>query len=443
MKILQLKSSNVKRLRTVEIEPDGNLVVIGGRNGAGKSTCLDSILYALGGARAVPAEPIRRGAERGEIEVRLSPCPEKKIHDELIVKRVFTSSGDTRLEIRSAGGMTAGSPQALLDSLTGRVGFDPLAFMRLRPSEQAAQLAGVVGLDFTELERDRADIYQERHANNKQLVAARVEAEKAPHFPEAREVDTSELAEEYKRRQAINQSAGRLVGEAHDLARDAEYRQEKAAAADAEVEQLREALEQAMELARQAHAVATEAIEKAAAAKEAADAAAQADLSEIETQIAAAGETNRQVAANRRREELRAKVEELEQESKYLTEKLEEIDAQKARMMAEAAWPIPGLGFGPEGVTLAGLPFEQASSAEQLAVSVAVGAALNPACRVLLIRDGSLLDRDSLRMVGELAEKFDCQVWIERVSEGEECSVIIEDGMVAAEKEQVEGASHA
>ena len=38
MKIIQLHAENYKRLRTVEIAPDGNIVTVGGRNGRLKST---------------------------------------------------------------------------------------------------------------------------------------------------------------------------------------------------------------------------------------------------------------------------------------------------------------------------------------------------------------------------------------------------------------------
>ena len=81
-------------------------------------------------------------------------------------------------------------------------------------------------------------------------------------------------------------------------------------------------------------------------------------------------------------------------------------------------------------VTLDGLPFNQASSAQQLRCSVAMGLAFNPKLRVMVIEDGSLLDEDSLAILSEMADEADAQVWIERVSEGEECTVIIEDGII-------------
>lgn len=42
MKIISLIAENVKRLVAVEIKPDGNMVVISGKNGAGKTSAADA-----------------------------------------------------------------------------------------------------------------------------------------------------------------------------------------------------------------------------------------------------------------------------------------------------------------------------------------------------------------------------------------------------------------
>ena len=86
--------------------------------------------------------------------------------------------------------------------------------------------------------------------------------------------------------------------------------------------------------------------------------------------------------------------------------------------------------FDDTGVTLDGLPFEQASQAQQLRASVAIGAALNPKLRAMLVRDGSLLDEDSLALLTAEASRSDLQVWLEVVGrEGD--GIVIEDGEVA------------
>jgi hypothetical protein len=95
--------------------------------------------------------------------------------------------------------------------------------------------------------------------------------------------------------------------------------------------------------------------------------------------------------------------------------------------------PIEGLALNEEGVTFNDLPFSQCSSAEQLRISVAMGLALNPKLKVLLIRDGSLLDEESMKALAEQAAAADAQVWLERVGDKDKCAVIIEDGAVKEE----------
>ena len=53
-KILKLQAENIKRLKAIEITPEGHVMVVGGKNGQGKSSTLDAIWYALGGAGALP-----------------------------------------------------------------------------------------------------------------------------------------------------------------------------------------------------------------------------------------------------------------------------------------------------------------------------------------------------------------------------------------------------
>ena len=85
-----------------------------------------------------------------------------------------------------------------------------------------------------------------------------------------------------------------------------------------------------------------------------------------------------------------------------------------------------------EGVTYGDVPLEQASSSEQLRVSVAIGLALNPKVKVLLVRNGNMLDDDGVRALGEMAEAAGAQVWMEWVTANADgVTVMIEDGTVA------------
>ena len=72
MKIISLEAENYKRLKAIEITPDGNTVVIAGRNAQGKTSVLDAIWAALGGREGNKAsKPIREGAETAKVRVDL------------------------------------------------------------------------------------------------------------------------------------------------------------------------------------------------------------------------------------------------------------------------------------------------------------------------------------------------------------------------------------
>ena len=63
IKINKLEIENVKRVKAVKLEPTKNgLTVIGGRNGQGKTSILDSIAWALGGNKHKPSQPQREGS---------------------------------------------------------------------------------------------------------------------------------------------------------------------------------------------------------------------------------------------------------------------------------------------------------------------------------------------------------------------------------------------
>jgi energy-coupling factor transporter ATP-binding protein EcfA2 len=137
MKIVALTAENVKKLRAVEIRPDGSIVQITGRNGSGKSSVLDSIYYALAGAKDLPRQPIRKGEQSARVRLDLG---------ELIVTRRFTPSGST-LTVEGANGARFPSPQRMLDDLIGAISFDPLAFSRMESRAQFDTLRKVAKLD--------------------------------------------------------------------------------------------------------------------------------------------------------------------------------------------------------------------------------------------------------------------------------------------------------
>ncbi len=425
MKIIRLQSENVKRLRVVDITPDpaSHVVTIAGRNGAGKSSVLDSIAYALGGNREIPPEVIRRGEERAQVILET---------ETLIITRKWTGNDKSTLAVKSKDGAKYPSPQKMLDELVGKLAFDPVAFLRLKPSEQAAALRDLVGLDFRAHDDRRLGIFDERADVNRSLNALRVLVEAAPAMDDVPDepVSTSELVRV-------------LEGMTNEISLNARRRSE-VKNAEARLDSARQGVErvaQKLDDARRAVVAAETALAAAELTRESCSGAleeiraevaalADPDTTDVKHQLEQSGAVNERVRAKRALQAQRRELDETKKSADALSAKIAALDADKAGQLAAAAFPVPGLGFGAEGVTLNGLPLEQASSAERLRVSVAMGIAANPTMRVLLVRDGSLLDADSLSLVGQMAEEADAQVWLEAVSDGSGVGVVIEDGRV-------------
>ena len=417
MNITSLEINNVKRIKALTIHPDGSTVVIGGKNGQGKTSVLDSIVYALAGASKHCAQPVRQGEDKGRIVCTLE--------NGLTVTRTFTAAGGTALAVTNGDGAKYPSPQSILDALVGRLSFDPLEFSRMDPKRQLETLKAMVGLDFTSEDQKRKTLYDERTQANRDAKNIRARVEAMPHHPDApaEEVSASDLLTELKRRQEVN-AAIRQAHKDVDAIKDRMSKGETAIAdLDRKIAELQAQREKAVAFMEQLSAGLKTATGIAASATEEDEAEVTAQIDDIQA-------VNKRVAANAQRAAIESEAVELEARSANLTTQLDQIDKAKAEALAATTFPVPGLSFDEAGVVFNGVPFSQASDAEKIRVSVSMGLAMNPQLKVILIRDGSLLDDDSLALIAAMAAEADAQVWIERVGRGDECSVVIEDGQI-------------
>lgn len=434
MKIVRLEAENVKRLSAVEITPEGELVVVGGRNGAGKTSVLDSIAYALGGKDAICEKPLRQGAEHGHVVCDLG---------DLIVRRTFTERGGGTLVVENKDGARYRSPQAMLDRLVGRLSFDPLAFARMEPKRQLETLKRLVGLDLSDLDAERDRYYEQRRDANREVKAAEARLAGMPHHDDAPEAEVSvaDLTRELDAITEMERQAQEREAAAQRASDSYQHAQEQIKESEAEIEELERRLQGARDLYARRAEIVTERHEVWETAECAARQARQdvPDGAPVRARIESAERENRKVRENADHAEQKAALDTAKALAAASDDQIQKIDAKKAQLVAEADFPVEGLALGDDGVTFGGIPFSQASSAEQLRVSVAMGLAMNPELRVLLIRDGSLLDDENLKLMAEMAAQNDAQVWIERVGEGKEVSVLIEDGHVAGAETGVTG----
>lgn len=423
MRIVSLEERNIKRISAVEITPDGNLVVLGGANGAGKTSILDGIEMALAGGRAIPDRPLRKGAKTGKVVLDLG---------EYTVRRTFTAAGGTNLTITAKDGSRFPSPQAMLDKITGQLAFDPLAFVAQKPDEQLETLKRLVGLDFTQAEAERQRLYDRRREVNldvKNLQAQLAGIPEEPDVPDA-EASIADLLVEKERADELNAANQAQRDDIEVLTKAITRGHEEIKKAKAEIDKWQQYIEEratGINTARERRANIMDELEHAQ----------DIDTAAIQERIAGAEQTNRRVRAQQQRRDLVAKHNAAEVFSKDLTTRMDKIDTDKAATLEGAEFPVAGLSFDDSSVLYNGIPFPQASSSEQLRVSVAIGAALNPTLRVILVRNGNDLDGDGLKLLAGFAAEKDMQVWVERIAGGGGLpEVIIEDGQVVSDAQE-------
>ncbi len=434
-----------KRLRHVEIRPDADsaVILIGGKNANGKSSILDALTAALGGKRALPADPVRHGAEEAKILVEFNGGA-------LTVNRTVTKDGASTLEVRDRDGRVTAA-QGLLDRLVGARFLDPIAFLLLPAKEQRATLLKLIDKDnrIETLEQKREKAYTDRTDAGRDLIKAKGELGRLEVLEVLAPIEVAALAAE-RAAFAELQRAGDGLGSAHKQAQreaiDASARVDEGATLIAELEQ-RLAMAKTKQAALVADLAACQQLEKDALAKLNATVAkwqATAERrAELDADLARADEHNRGVfaaeASNKRRAEAADLVARLEVDREVKTALLDKIDRRKIDILAEAKLPVENLSVDKDGITLNGVPFAQASGAEKLRVALGLAMSASPNLDDIWIRDGSLLDEDSMEYVVASAQAAGKRLWIEIVGTSNPGAIVIQDGCVRDVEQRAAG----
>jgi len=413
-RVISIEVRNVKRINAVRMEfGDDNLLVVGGNNGHGKTSLLDSLWYCLAGKKAFPSKLVRDGEEEALVQIET---------EDLIIRRVETAEGRGSLVVTSRDGKRLPRPQAILDKLLGSLTFDPMAFMRLSEKEQARQVREVVGLDTTVLEKRREVLYDSRTVEGREVIRLTgyidtlVDTIGLP----ADEISISGLMSSLKEMTEKNEAAAGAQTDNDVICSRMDTGREHIVRLERQLVEARELMGK-LEEERLVSVVAL-------------DNNQPVDTTDLEGQITDAEETNKLVRANH--EITRATVEKKAAEERVveISQNIGSIDAEIKALLEAAIFPVEGLAFGDDMLTYNGIPFKQASSAEHLRISTAMGLALTPDLRLMLVREGSLLDDTGLALLAKLAKEMDGQILLEKVGKDKVCSVIIEDGMIEGEE---------
>lgn len=414
--INELQVENLKRIKAVKLEPSASgLTVIGGKNGQGKTSVLDAIAWALGGEKFRPTNPKRDGAlTPPNLHVALS--------NGIIVERKGINGS---LKVIDPTGKKSG--QRLLDEFISKLALNLPAFLHASEAEKSKALLQIIGVGdkLTVLDRKEEQLYNQRQEVGRIADRKKKAAEEMPFYPNmpAEPVSVSDLLKEQQDILARN-------GENDRKRRNAKEMRERFMRAESNYKAAMEALKAAEDTLRKAKADAE------VAAKSAQDLQDES-TTELEENLRNVEVMNEKIRANAAKEGAELEANNLQQEYEGLTEQIESVRSDRADLLKEADLPLPGLSVKDGHLLYKGEPWDGMSGAEQLKVAVAIIRKLNPECGFVLMDKLEQMDTDTLREFGKWLEEEGLQVIATRVSTGDECSVIIEDGMVKDDESAV------
>lgn len=400
-KIIRFVAKNANGLKAVEITPDGDIVQLTGKNGAGKTSVIDTALQVLHGGLE-----LLEGSESGKGELDISNGSQQ-----YRISREAKNGKPPVLSIHQGEGfdLSVKRPSEFLRGLVGENIIDyPLMFVNKSGKERKAIVFGALGIDTSIFDTQIEELEGERQVVNKRIMANRsqLNLQKPDDSLPKDELLISELVVERDQAEALNRDISTVK-----IAIAEETR--KITMVENQLSSLKEGLKTLnANLAEY-------------------DGVNIPDLTVLTEKIANAEETNQNIRMNN---VLIGKAKELDADKTYYTELGDErktLESQKQGAISDLL-PIPGITIEEDDVYWNGVPGSKWSTGESMYIGCAMRVAQvdKSQTNVVFVDDVSLLDEEILLKMRELLGDF--QIWeIFNQIIGDPINVItIEDGMV-------------
>lgn len=412
VKINKLEIENVKRVKAVTIEPTSNgLTILGGNNNQGKTSVLDAIAWALGGNKYKPSKPARDGSMN-------PPSLRVELSNGLIVERKGKNSD---LKVTDPSGQKAG--QQLLDSFVEELAINLPKFIESSSKDKANTLLQIIGVGekLWELDRKEEKLYSERRAIGQIADQKKKFADEQPQYPDAPNelVSISDLI--YEQQEILARNG--------ENARKRQNREEIRSQLHLSEERLKQLKEQLAQEEATHESLMGDYIEANKSIEDLVDESTE----EIENSIANIEEINRKVRANLDKEKAEEEAKQYKSQYDNLSSEIQKVRDERTSLLDNADLPLPGLSVEDGELVFEGQKWDNMSGSQQLRVSTAIVRKLKPECGFVLLDKLEQMDIPTLNEFGKWLESEGLQAIATRVSSGDECQIIIEDGYVVSD----------
>lgn len=423
LKINKLEIENTKRVKAVKIEPTANgLTVIGGKNGQGKTSVLNAIAWALGGNKYRPSEPYREGS-------MTPPNLHIVMNNGLIVER--TGKNGTLKVIDPKGNK---SGQQLLDSFVEELAINLPKFIESSSKEKANTLLQIIGVgdQLMALEQEEKEIYNQRHAIGVIADQKAKFAKEQPYYTDAPKdlVSASDLISQQQEILARNGRNQQLRNQLSQIITEREKVLKETTLLVNQIDEMKTKLE-----AKQAEY--QKLTNDAETAEKSVSQLVDESTAELENNINQIDEINAKVRANFNKNKAEEDAAEYRDQYDTLTTKITEVRQKKTDLLNNAELPLEGLSVSDGELIYNGHKWDGMSGSEQLKVATAIVRKLNPKCGFVLLDKLEQMDIDTMTEFGQWLEREGLQAIATRVSTGDECSIVIEDGYVKGQEMQM------
>lgn len=407
IKINSLELENVKRVKAVKLEPTKNgLTVVGGKNNQGKTSVLDAIAWALGGAKYKPSQAQREGS-----------LVEPQLHIELSNGMVVERLGKNgTLKVTDPSGQKGN--QSLLDGFISQFALDLPKFMEADKNTKAKILLQIIGVG------DKLSAFdkQETELYNRRTEIGRIADQKKKYADEM--VQWDGVPEEIVSAAELIQQQQEILarnGRNQDLRNQVKYLEEQKILLEQRIEEAQKALN-AM------HEHFAELMEKLSIANTNAKDLQDESTAELEESIANIDSTNAKVRDNLNKQRAQEEADEYKRQYGDLTTQIEEVRKARMELLNGVEMPLDELSVQDGELVYKGQRWDNMSGSDQLKVATAIVRKTNPQCGFVLLDKLEQMDIDTMNEFGKWLQDNDLQAIATRVSTGDECSIFIEDG---------------